>query len=102
VRSDGGVVSSLYFIHLVGVVLSAGWIRRFQVIQEEPSRIIVNLVLESPFTESSPDFILGSRELTDKIRLVMGQDCGVEFQVREEIPTEASGKFRYAISRVAR
>ena len=102
VRSDGGVVSSLYFIHLVGVVLGAGWIRRFQVIQEELSRVIVNLVLEAPFTESSPDFLLGTRELKDKIRLAMGEDCTVEFQVREDIPTEPSGKFRYAISRVAR
>ncbi len=102
VRPDGGVVSSLYFIHLVGVILRAGWIRRFQVIQEEPSRIIVNLVLEPPFTEDSPDFLLGTRELTDKIRLAMGEDCRVEFQVREGIPTESSGKFRYAISRVAR
>ena len=102
VRPDGGVVSSLYFIHLVGVVLSAGWIRRLQVVQEDASRIVVHLVLEPPLTGSSPHFLLRTRELADKIRLAMGEGCAVEFQVREDIPAEPSGKFRYAISRVAR
>jgi phenylacetate-CoA ligase len=101
VRLDGGVASSLYFIHLVGVVLKAGWIRRFQVVQDEPARIVVHLVLEPPCTESSPEFLLHTRELAEKIRLAMGEDCAVEFRVREEIPAEPSGKFRYAISRVA-
>lgn len=102
VRPDGGVVSSLYFIHLVGVVLSARWIRRFQVIQEDPSLIVVLLVLEPPLTESSPEFVLGTREVADKIRVVMGETCAVEFQVRDDIPADPSGKYRYAISRVAR
>ncbi len=102
VRPDGGVVSSLYFIHLVGVVLSAGWIRKLQLVQEDLSRVVVHLVLEPPLKESSPDFLLRTRELADKIRLAMGGDCAVAFQVREEIPAEPSGKFRYAISRIAR
>ena len=102
VRPGGGVVSALYFIHLVGVVLRAAWIRRFQVVQEDLSRIVVHLVLEPPATESDPEFLPRIRELADKIRLVMGPGCAVEFQVREEILPEPSGKYRYVISRVPR
>jgi phenylacetate-CoA ligase len=102
VRPDGGVVSSLYFIHLVGVVLSAGWIRKVQVVQEDPSRVIVHLALEPPCTEGSPEFLKWSRELAEKIRAAMGEGCTVEFQVHEDIPADPNGKFRYAIRRVAR
>ena len=102
VRPDGGVVSSLYFIHLVGVVLKAMWIRKIQIVQEELSRIAVHLVLEPPVNESHPEFVQGTRWLAERIRLAMGEGCAVEFRVRDDIPVEQSGKFRYTISRVAR
>ncbi len=102
IRADGGVVSSLYFIHLVGVVLRSGWIRRLQVVQEDLARVVVHLVLEPPLTEGSPEFVSRTRELAEKIRLVMGEGCAVEFRVVGDILAEPNGKFRYAISRVPR
>lgn len=102
VRSDGGLVSGLFFIHLVGVVLRAGWIRRIQLIQEEVSRVVIHLVIEPPLAAQSPEFHARTRDLADKIRQAMGEECAIEFQIRDEIPTEPSGKYRYAISRVSR
>ncbi len=101
-RSDGGLVSGLFFIHLVGVVLKAGWIRKIQLIQEEVSRVVIHLVLEPPLTPQSGEFHERARDLAEKIRRAMGEDCAVEVQVRDEISAEPSGKYRYAISRVSR
>lgn len=101
-RSDGGLVSGLFFIHLVGVVLKAGWIRRIQIVQEEVSRVVIHLVLEPPLTAQSSEFHERTGDLADKIRRAMGEDCAIEFRLRDEIPVEPSGKYRYAISRVSR
>jgi len=100
VRADGGLVSSLSFIHLAGVVLQSDWIRRWQVVQEEPKRITVRLVLEPPLTRDAPEFVLRTGELAAAIRRTMGEECTVEFRVEREIPPLPNGKYCYCASRV--
>jgi hypothetical protein len=39
------------------------------------------------------------QSLTEKIQVVMGQNCRVRFQKVDDIPTNASGKYPYVISR---
>jgi phenylacetate-coenzyme A ligase PaaK-like adenylate-forming protein len=72
VLPDGGVVSSLYFIHVVGAILKATWIRKIQIEQEDLARVAVHLVLEPPVTESHPE---SAGRGSQKIRLVMGEEA---------------------------
>ncbi len=87
---------------MIGAVLQATWIRKVQIEQEDLARVVVHLVLEPPVNESHPEFVEGTRWLAETIRLVMGEECAVLFRVRDDIPAEPSGKYRYTISRVAR
>ena len=39
---------------------------------------------------------------SEGIRLVMGQDCKIEYKFVNDIAPTASGKYRYTISKIAR
>lgn len=97
-RKDGGVVPPEYFIHLVGVVLNDGWIDKFQVIQNSHDMITVKLVCDATLADPAGEFANRLTELRDKIKLVMGSRCSVEFAFVKEIPESASGKYFYTQS----
>jgi len=95
---EGRVVPGEYFIHFIGVVLNKGIIKKFQVIQEKENLIIVKLVLDKKesFVENKKDF----DEITEKIKLVMGENTKVEYKLVDDILPTKSGKYRYTISNV--
>lgn len=99
-KRDGSVVLPEYFIHVVGVVLNTGWIRKYQVVQEDFESIRVLIVP----SEQTPDFeetYAGEvNTIIDRIKLVMGRDTRVVITFVEDIPRTASGKYRYTISRI--
>lgn len=69
-------------------------LRASQIIQESVDRIRVRLVPSESFDE--PD--------REKLRLALEERLGpgmsIEFEIVDEIPREASGKFRWVISRI--
>lgn len=95
---EGRIVPGEYFIHFIGVILNKGIINKFQIIQEKEDYIIVKLVLDNKdlFVKNKRDF----DEITDKIKLVMGENTKIEYKLVDEIPTTKSGKYRYTISKV--
>ena len=101
-RKDGSVVSPEYFIHMVGVALNSGWIRKFQVIKESYDRIRLLIVLTDPVDDPHEFFKRELMELSRVIRLAMGEDCDVQYTFVEDIPRTPSGKYRYIISLVDR
>jgi len=90
---DGRVIPGEYFIHLIGVVLNNGKIRKFQVEQLDYSHVMVRIVpLAGPFNTD---------DLVHKIQLVMGgSECDVEVAFVDSIAESNSGKYRYTICRV--
>lgn len=89
--SSGSKVDGEYFTHLF---YGMHEIRKFQVIQKDYEEIVINL-------ETCSGKQLGEeleKEIVDKIRLVMGEKCHVEFIVLKEILPTKSGKFLYTIS----
>ena len=71
------------------------WIRKYQVIQKDPSRVVFRIVsvgTDHPQTELD--------EITAKTRLALGDDCEVSFEFVDDIPASGSGKFRYIVSEV--
>jgi phenylacetate-coenzyme A ligase PaaK-like adenylate-forming protein len=89
---DGGFVA-IVLTH----VAELSYIRKFQVVQEADASITINVVPETP--TSLNDHSSELQFLTEKIQVVMGQDCEVRFHAVADIPTTASGKYPYVISR---
>ncbi len=95
--ADGGIVSPEFFIHLLGVMTNDGSIVKFQAVQETIDRVKVGLVLKqgSLITEWPH-----ADEAHRLIKKVMGKTCEVTFDVVDDIPKTATGKYLYTISRV--
>jgi len=98
----GGVVSPEYFIHLIGVVLNTGWIRKYQVVQEDYEHIRIKIVLHEKVTNPLKVYEKTIESIKQKIVLVMGEGCKVELIFVDDIPSSASGKYRYTISKIKR
>ena len=102
VRRDGSVILPEYFIHLIGVVLNSGWIKKFQVIQEDYDFLRILVVPTELSANSAMRYSEEVASITEKVRLALGSDCRIEFEFVREIAPTASGKFSYVTSRVRR
>lgn len=91
-RPNGGVVHGQFFTHLF--VYREG-IKKYQVIQEAIDRLHIKLVVDERFDKRKNEaFML--RILREQLH----PDLKVTFSYPSEIPVEASGKYRWIISRV--
>ena len=91
VAADGTLMHGLALIY---VVRDLPGIEKFKIIQETKHLTRVILVTGSGFTES----LIPTIETGFKARL--GDDVSVVVERATDIPPEASGKFRYVVSRV--
>jgi phenylacetate-CoA ligase len=99
VTATGEHVDPIYFVHLMGVVYGNDAIKRFQVIQEDYLKIRINIILEPGAHSTHVQPTLD--RVSEKIRLVMGQECEVIYDFVEDIALTKSGKYLYVISKVA-
>jgi phenylacetate-CoA ligase len=89
---DGKLIDSGYFETLL---YFRDWIRRYQVIQKSPSRVVFRIVsTQSDHPQSELD------EVVARTRLALGDDCEVSFEFVDTIPTSGLGKYRYILSEV--
>lgn len=100
IREDGGIVSTVYFRHLLGVVFNLPWLKRFQVIQEGYDYIRILIVLRGDATQKEVMLSMELKEIEEKIKLVVGNECRVVFEFVDEISPEISGKYSYVISKI--
>ncbi len=96
VKKDGTIVIGYFFVHLLGVLLNKGFVKKFQVIQEDYYQIKIRAVLEKKLPESEKN------EIEQKIRVAMGNDCVILWEFVDIIPETSSGKFLYTQSLVKR
>jgi phenylacetate-CoA ligase len=96
-NSKGEHVDGGFVVYVLAFMSERGYIRKFQVIQEEDGSVTINVVPET--TASLSDHSNDLQLLTEKIQVVMGQDCPVRFQSVVDIPTNASGKYPYVLNR---
>lgn len=96
IRKDGTVIPGEFFIHLIGVVCNRGFIRKFQVVQEDYEKIRLLVVPEGAIDEH------GKKEINGKLRVVMGNNCKIIWEIVDEIPKLKNGKYLYAKSLVHR
>jgi phenylacetate-CoA ligase len=71
------------------------WIRQYQLQQDQPNRIVMQIVAGRPVTAELQE------QIARNVRPLLGAE--VEFQVRmvESIPLESGGKYRHSRSLVA-
>ena len=83
---DGSLVHGEYFTHLF---YFRDWVEQFQVDQVDYSRIRILVVADAPVNDNDVD------DINAKIRLVMGNDCDVEWEHVESIKQTSQGKHLY-------
>ena len=96
IKKDGSIVIGYYFVHLLGVVLNKGFIKKFQVIQEDFNKIRILMVPNKILPNSE------KRDIEDKIRMQMGQDCKIIWDFVDDIPKTKSGKYLYTKTLISR
>jgi len=96
IRQDGTVIPAEFFIHLIGVVSNARFIKKFQVIQEDYQRIKILVVPQGDIEDYT------KRDIENKIRQVMGHDCMIIWEFVDKIYATKSGKYLYTKSLVRR
>lgn len=94
IKEDGTVVPAEFFIHFIGVVCNDGAIKKFQVIQESYKKIRISVVLKNTGDK------LFTRDIEEKIRLAMGGDCEILWDVVGDIGKTSQGKYIYTRSLV--
>lgn len=92
---DGTMIAGEFFVHLLGVVLNDGKIKKFQVVQEDYRKIKI-LVVSDQLNQSEIN------NINHKIRKVMGQKCNISWNFVDEIYTTKSGKYLYTQSLISR
>jgi phenylacetate-CoA ligase len=92
IRKDGTIVPAEYFIHLIGVVCNSGSIKKFQVIQEDYLKIKIRVVPNGIIKEDE------KKNIEEKIKILMMQDCTILWEFVTEIPLLKSGKYLYTKS----
>jgi phenylacetate-CoA ligase len=96
IKKNGDVVIGYFFVHLMGVVLNKGFIKKFQVIQEDYDKIRILVILNKTLPQAE------KKDIEDKIRLQMGPDCKIIWEFVDDIQKSKSGKYLYTMSYVSR
>ncbi|MBL6974159.1 MAG: phenylacetate--CoA ligase family protein [Deltaproteobacteria bacterium] len=93
---DGRILDSLYFVHLLGVVLNSGWLDRFQVVQDKQDEVRIALV---PREGSSPgERESGLRAVIAELEESLGPSVRLDARLVGDIPPSPSGKHLYVVS----
>jgi phenylacetate-CoA ligase len=92
IKKDGTIVIGYFFVHLLGVLQNKGFLKKFQVIQEDFNKIKIRAILVKNLPESEKN------EIEKKIQVAMGADCKIVWDFVENIPKTNSGKYLYTQS----
>ena len=96
-NSKGEHVDSGFIMFVLTYIAQRGYLRQFQIIQEENGSLTIDVVLENGASLAAHSGDL--QYVKEKLQVVMGQDCEVRFRVVDGIPTNAAGKYPYVVNR---
>jgi len=91
----GDLIGSGYFISLIYL---RDYVKKFQIIQKTVNYIVINLVLKD--NQKIQDVKKDFKNINKKIRLVMGNETKIKYNIVDEIKTNKSGKYMYAFSQI--
>jgi phenylacetate-CoA ligase len=87
------IIHGEYFTHLFYL---KDWVKVFQVIQEDYLKIRILIVITGKINSSD------QIDIENKIKLVMGSNCKIIWDIVDEIPKTRTGKYLYTKSLVPR
>jgi len=93
ILEDGTIIYGSYFNQLF---FFKEWVQSFQIVQEEYKTVRINIVPQGEINSYEQS------NIEEQIRLVMGRDCAIMWNIVDEIPKTTSGKHLYRISLVWR
>jgi len=85
-KEDGTSVCGHIFTHLF---FFRNWVKSYQIVQEDYKRLRIVVVLDGDILESD------KIDIESKIKLVMGHDCEIIWEMADEIPKTSQGKYQY-------
>jgi phenylacetate-CoA ligase len=89
IKEDKTIIHGEYFTHLFYL---KDWIKSFQIIQEDYKKIRIFAVLHGDINNAE------KRDIENKIKFVMGDDCDIIWEFVDEIPVTSTGKHLYTKS----
>jgi phenylacetate-CoA ligase len=98
VKKDGSAVSGIFFVPVL--VEHSGWVKQFQIIQEKYNYIRILLVLKNNSDDPYSHYAKELESISNKIKMVMGKECKIDYEFVAKIIPAASGKKMSAISNV--
>ena len=92
-RADGALLHSHFIVQML---FNRDWLKRFQIIQETPDRIVICLELKNQVKPNRDEL----DEISSKIKMLMGDSCAIEYVFVDHIQRSPSGKYLYTICKV--
>jgi phenylacetate-CoA ligase len=91
-RRDGTVVDGEYFTHMI---YFRDWVEKFQFVQRGYDEVILRIVSRSVDKRSlQPEM----DQMAEQTKAALGPSAMLKFEWVDEIPSAASGKYRYTVS----
>ncbi len=95
--TNGGSVSSNFFVHLIGVSCNDGDIKKFQAVQVSYDSIQIKLVVDDDFSINDWH---QKEKVRDLINKAFGYECDTKFFIVDDIPQTSTGKHLYTICEI--
>lgn len=89
--ADGRIVHGEYFTH---IFYGREGIEQFQFVQHTPDEYTLQIVPTAHYRQAVAD------QVESEVREMIGPGARLRFEIREEIPKTASGKYRFTVSHV--
>jgi phenylacetate-CoA ligase len=101
ITPEGVFVSPIYLIAIIVRAFKPGFVRKFQVVQEDYSQITVKVIVEPGKAGIGQTEIQADLDsITEEVRSLIGQQCKVSYAFVEDIPPTPSGKYLYTVCKV--
>jgi phenylacetate-CoA ligase len=97
ISTEGSYISPTYVIHLIGVVHNPGFIRRFQLVQQNKKEFILRLEIEPSVNKGH--LFQKKQDINSDLKAVLGTGAILNMEEVSRIEETESGKFLYTVNR---
>ena len=94
-NKQGDLIGSGYFVSLI---YSRDYVKKLQIIQKKVNYIVINLILRD--NQKIQDVKKDFKNINKKIKLVMGNETKIKYNIVNEIKPSKAGKYMWSFSQV--
>lgn len=98
VKANGEIVSPIYLITSIGVGIEGGFVKKFQLVQEDYHLVTLKVVANPEVDRRAVEENLA--RVAEQIRKLLGEGCAVSVQFVDDIPHSPSGKYLSTVCRI--